>query len=57
MTQLEFACSDCDQSFNMRIKLKKHAKVHTKEQNGEFLNRKEDWTDEEKVIFARLQKT
>ena len=40
----------------MRIKLKKHAKVHTKKESWEFLNSKEDWTDEEKVIFARIQK-
>ena len=54
MTLLEFACSDCDQSFNMRIKLKKHAKVHTKKESGEFLNKKDNWTDEEKVMFAKL---
>ena len=40
----------------MRIKLKKHAKVHTKKEGGEFLNSKEEWTDEEKVMFGRIQK-
>ena len=38
----------------MRIKLKKHAKVHTKKETVEFLNNKEDWTDEEKVMFAKI---
>ena len=40
----------------MRIKLKKHAKVHTKKESGEFLTSKEKWTDEEKVMCARIQK-
>ena len=38
----------------MRIKLKQHAKVHTKKETGEFLNNKEDWTDEEKVMLCKL---
>ena len=51
MTLLDFACSDCDQSFNMRIKLKKHKKVHIKRETRDFLSFGEKWTDEEKVMI------
>ena len=49
MTLLDFACSDCDQSFNMRIKLKKHKKVHIKREERDFLSVGDRWSDEEKV--------
>lgn len=49
MTLLDFPCSDCDQSFNMRIKLKKHQKNHIKREARDFLSVGEKWTDEEKV--------
>ena len=51
MALLDFACSDCDQSFNMRIKLKKHKKSHIKRETRDFLSFGEKWTDEEKVMI------
>ena len=35
----------------MRIKLKKHKKVHIKRETGDFLSFGEKWTDEEKVMI------
>ena len=35
----------------MRIKLKKHKKVHVNGETRNFLSIGEKWTDEEKVMF------
>ena len=51
MTLLDFPCSDCEETFNMRIKLKKHRKVHIKREE-DFLIVGGTWTDEEKVNFT-----
>ena len=54
MTLLDFPCSDCEQTFNMRIKLKRHRKVHIKKEDigRDFLIAGGTWTDEEKVNFT-----
>lgn len=54
MTLLDFPCSECDQSFNMRIKLKKHKKVHIKRETKDFLSVGESWSDEEKVSTVTI---